>query len=44
MSDFNKLTNEVGAPVADNNHSITFGACGPFAMQDVCLMEKDGAF
>ena len=29
MDEQKKLTNEVGAPVADNDHSITFGARGP---------------
>lgn len=35
-----KLTNEVGAPVADNENSITAGARGPVVMQDVWLLEK----
>lgn len=35
-----KLTNEVGAPVAENEHSITTGSRGPVVMQDVWLMEK----
>ncbi|MEG1849869.1 MAG: catalase, partial [Oscillospiraceae bacterium] len=35
-----KLTNEVGAPVAENENSLTFGPRGPVAMQDVWLMEK----
>ncbi len=39
-----KLTNEVGAPVADNDHSITFGARGSVAMQDVWLLEKMAHF
>lgn len=34
------LTNEVGAPVAENNISITAGERGPVMMQDVWLMEK----
>ena len=34
------LTNEVGAPVADNENSITAGPRGPVVMQDVWLMEK----
>ena len=38
--DQKKLTNEVGAPVADNENSITAGARGPVVMQDVWLMEK----
>lgn len=35
-----KLTNEVGAPVAENEHSITAGERGPVALQDVWLLEK----
>jgi catalase len=39
-----KLTNEVGAPVADNEHAITAGPRGPVVMQDVWLMEKMAHF
>ena len=35
-----KLTNEAGAPVAENEHSLTAGPRGPVLMQDVWLMEK----
>ncbi|MEG0961595.1 MAG: catalase [Lachnospiraceae bacterium] len=35
-----KLTNEVGAPVPENENSITAGQRGPVVMQDVWLMEK----
>jgi catalase len=35
-----RLTNEVGAPVAENENSLTFGPRGPVAMQDVWLLEK----
>ena len=35
-----KLTNEVGAPVAENEHSLTAGERGPVALQDVWLLEK----
>lgn len=35
-----KLTNEVGAPVAENEHSLTAGPRGPVMMQDVWMMEK----
>ena len=35
-----KLTNEVGAPVAENEHSQTAGPRGPVVMQDVWLLEK----
>ncbi|MEG2679619.1 MAG: catalase, partial [Oscillospiraceae bacterium] len=38
--DHKKLTNEVGAPIADNENSITAGPRGPVVMQDVWLMEK----
>jgi catalase len=38
------LTNEVRAPVADNEHSITAGPRGPVVMQDVWLMEKMAHF
>ena len=44
MSETKKLTNEVGAPIADNEHSVTFGPRGPVAMQDVWLMEKMAHF
>lgn len=39
-----KLTNEVGAPIADNENSITAGPRGPVVMQDVWLMEKMAHF
>lgn len=42
--DHKKLTNEVGAPVADNENSITAGERGPVVMQDVWLMEKMAHF
>ena len=35
-----KLTNEVGAPVSENEHSLTSGPRGPVALQDVWLLEK----
>ena len=38
--DHKKLTNEVGAPVGENENSITFGQRGPVALQDVWLLEK----
>ncbi|MEG1075086.1 MAG: catalase [Ruthenibacterium sp.] len=38
------LTNEVGAPVADNENAMTAGARGPVLMQDVWLMEKMAHF
>ena len=44
MVENKKLTNEVGSPVADNEHSVTFGARGPVAMQDVWLLEKMAHF
>ncbi len=39
-----KLTNEVGAPIADNENSITAGPRGPVVMEDVWLMEKMAHF
>lgn len=38
------LTNEVGAPVADNNHSLTAGERGPLLYQDTWLLEKMAHF
>jgi catalase len=35
-----KLTNAAGAPVADNQNSMTAGARGPVMLQDVWLLEK----
>lgn len=35
-----KLTNAVGAPVADNQNAMTAGKRGPMVMQDVWFMEK----
>ena len=40
MDDHKKLTNEVGAPVGENENSITAGPRGPVMMQDVWLLEK----
>ncbi len=40
MDEKRKLTNEVGAPVPENEHSVTAGSRGPVMMQDVWLMEK----
>ncbi|CAB3749488.1 catalase [Paraburkholderia solisilvae] len=34
------LTNAAGAPVADNQNSMTAGSRGPVALQDVWLIEK----
>lgn len=44
MDEKRKLTNEVGAPVADNENSITAGPRGPVVMQDVWLLEKMAHF
>lgn len=44
MDDKKKLTNEVGAPVPDNENSITAGPRGPVALQDVWLLEKMAHF
>lgn len=38
------LTNEVGAPIPDNENAITVGPRGPVAMQDVWMMEKMAHF
>ena len=38
--DNKKLTNEVGAPIAENENSLTAGPRGPVALQDVWLLEK----
>ncbi|MFL9949122.1 catalase [Paraburkholderia agricolaris] len=35
-----KLTNAAGAPIADNQNSMTAGARGPVVLQDVWLLEK----
>ena len=35
-----KLTSAAGAPVADNQNSMTAGARGPVVLQDVWLLEK----
>jgi len=35
-----KMTNGVGAPVADNQNSLSVGPRGPLALQDVWLLEK----
>ena len=39
-----KLTTVVGAPVADNNNSLTAGARGPMLLQDVWYLEKMAHF
>lgn len=39
-----KLTNEVGAPVAENENAITAGSRGPVMLQDVWLLEKMAHF
>ncbi|MDR0838491.1 MAG: catalase [Oscillospiraceae bacterium] len=44
MDEERKLTNEVGAPVPDNEHAITAGPRGPVVMQDVWMMEKIAHF
>ncbi|MEG2584602.1 MAG: catalase, partial [Oscillospiraceae bacterium] len=44
MSEFKKLTNEVGAPVSDNENALTAGERGPVVMSDVWLMEKMAHF
>ncbi|MEG0985776.1 MAG: catalase [Clostridia bacterium] len=42
--DVRKLTNEVGAPVGQNEHAITAGPRGPVMLQDVWLLEKMAHF
>lgn len=39
-----KLTNEVGAPIVDNENSITAGFRGPVVMNDVWMVEKMAHF
>lgn len=39
-----KLTTVVGAPVADNNNSLTAGSRGPMLLQDVWYLEKMAHF
>ena len=39
-NDQNKLTNNAGAPVADNNRVLTAGPRGPMLLQDVWFLEK----
>ncbi|PLV62461.1 catalase [Brachyspira pilosicoli] len=43
MSD-KKLTTEFGAPVENNQHSMTAGARGPMLLQDIWFMEKMAHF
>ncbi|MDR1529559.1 MAG: catalase [Burkholderiales bacterium] len=40
MADNKKLTTIAGAPVVDNNNSVTVGARGPMLLQDVWFLEK----
>ncbi len=40
MSDSKKLTTSAGAPVADNQNSMTAGPRGPLLLQDYQLIEK----
>ncbi len=40
MSDSKKLTNNAGAPVADNQNVMTAGPRGPMLLQDVWFLEK----
>jgi catalase len=44
MNDPKKLTTESGAPVADNQNSLTAGARGPTLVQDWQLFEKHAHF
>src|SRR4030042_1498761 len=40
MTEKKKLTTVVGAPVADNQNSMTAGPRGPMLLQDVWFLEK----
>ena len=40
MADDKKLTNNAGAPVADNQNTMTAGPRGPVLLQDVWYLEK----
>jgi len=40
MNDKKKLTNNAGAPVADNQNVVTAGKRGPMLLQDVWFLEK----
>ncbi len=40
MDDKKKLTNNVGAPVVDNQNVMTAGKRGPMLLQDVWYLEK----
>ncbi len=40
MNDKKKLTNNVGAPVADNQNIMTAEKRGPVLLQDVWFLEK----
>src|SRR5215475_13577025 len=40
MTENNRLTNNFGAPLPDNEHSLTAGPRGPVLLQDIYLMEK----
>ena len=44
MKNKDSLTNNAGAPVANNNHSLTAGPRGPMRMQDVWFQEKMAHF
>jgi catalase len=40
MSQKEKLTTSAGAPVVDNQNTMTAGPRGPALLQDVCFLEK----
>ncbi|MEA4812911.1 MAG: catalase [Anaerolineaceae bacterium] len=44
MNNHKKLTNEVGAPIPDNENSVTAGPRGPVVFDDVWLFEKMAHF
>ena len=44
MSEKKKLTNNAGAPVADNQNVMTAGPRGPQLLQDAWFLEKMAHF
>jgi catalase len=44
MAEKKKLTNNAGAPVADNQNVMTAGPRGPMLLQDVWFLEKRASF
>ncbi len=44
MASNNKLTNNVGAPLPDNDNTLTAGPQGPALLQDYFYIEKIAHF